>query len=117
MARFLQQAKARGWIHGVKISRSPAIINLMFADDLTILCRANMEETEELLLSFIEFCSWSGQLINFSKSSIHFSNNVQAVMRRNIYNKLGMKECITKEHTWGFHSAKVHLKQRLFPLC
>lgn len=65
----------------------------MFADDLTIFCKANMSKTDTVLKDLDRFRSWSRQQINFSKSSIHFNNNVHGVMRRSICHKLGMKEC------------------------
>lgn len=94
MARLLHRAELDGSIHGIKISRhSPAIANLMFADDLTIFCRATLVETAALLKPLTTFCDWSGQLINFSKSSIHFSNNVPGSLRRSICRQIGMLEC------------------------
>lgn len=94
MARFLHRAEQTGSIHGIKISKeSPTIANLMFADDLTIFCRANLAEAAALLSDLHKFCSWSGQQINLSKSSIHFSHNVLGGMQRTICHKLAMKKC------------------------
>lgn len=48
-SRLLTKAKSEGKIHGVKMSRtSPPISHLMYADDLTIYCRANIEEVSEV---------------------------------------------------------------------
>lgn len=64
MARLLHKAELEGSIHGIKISRnSPAIANLMFADDLTIFCKVTMTETEALLRPLHLSCNWYGQLI------------------------------------------------------
>lgn len=61
MARFLQQAEMDRYIHGIKISHSsPPVANLMFADDLTIFCKATMVEAEAVLSSLNKFSSWSG---------------------------------------------------------
>lgn len=83
MTRMLARAENRGKIHGIKVSReSPFISNLMFANDLTIFCRAKVEEVGALLDCFNKFNAWSGQAINFAKSSIYFSGNVTIDLKK-----------------------------------
>lgn len=65
----------------------------MFADDLTIFCRAKVEEVGALFDCFNKFNAWSGQAINFTKSSIYFSGNITIDLKRNICEAMRMKEC------------------------
>lgn len=107
LARILTKVESNGVIHSVKISRtSPAISNLMFANDLTIFCRANENEAPGVLGCLQRYCEWFSQLLNFSKSSIHFSNNVQAVTRRKIYGILPMRACNHKSSHLGLPFCK-----------
>lgn len=49
LSRIICKVENSGKIHRVKVSKiSPSILNLMFADDQTIFCIANVEESKEL---------------------------------------------------------------------
>lgn len=76
LSRLFLKAERLGLIHGIKASRrSPAITHLSFADDLLVLCRANLREAHEVDSLLKVYCDWSGQSINNHKSSIYFSPN------------------------------------------
>lgn len=61
MARMLHRAELDGHIHGIKVARSsPPVTHLMFADDLTIFCRATLAESESIRGSLRKFSLWSG---------------------------------------------------------
>lgn len=93
-SKLLTKAKAEGKIHGVKMSRtSPPISHLMYADNLTIYCRANIEEVFEVAKYLHQFSLWSGLRVNYSKSAIHFSRTVKPNLKMRILAILGMSKC------------------------
>ncbi|KAJ6848488.1 uncharacterized protein M6B38_274565 [Iris pallida] len=63
--------------HGVRINRcAPTVSHLLFADDSLIFCHATASSlacVQEILHKFSE---WSGEKINYDKSSILFSRHV-----------------------------------------
>lgn len=48
----------------------------MYADDLIVYCRANIEEAQVVKDCLDIFCNICGQETNYRKSMIHFSANV-----------------------------------------
>jgi hypothetical protein len=72
-------------LRGFKISRSNASLNhLLFADDLVIFTSATSSEASPIKTCLDKYSSWSGQSVNFSKSSIIFSKNTDAATRISI---------------------------------
>lgn len=115
LSRLLTQAEAEGRIHGIKVSRtSPPISHLMYADDLTIYCKATTEEAQEVINCLNKFCKWSGQTINLSKSAMHFSRNLSNNQRLAILEVLGMSECSHGSKYLGLPFCKHHTKSREF---
>lgn len=51
------------------------------------------EEAQEIGLILRHYCEWTGQAINWSKSSIHFACNVNSQTPGKLVQLLGMKEC------------------------
>lgn len=79
LSRLLARSEAEGKLHGVKVSRtSPTISHLMYADDLVIYCKATEEEVREVHHCLQTYCQWTGQAINWGKSLVHFSRNVDS---------------------------------------
>lgn len=94
LSRLLTKAKSEGHIHGIKVSRtSPSVSHFLYADDLNIYCKATVLEAKEIAQCLQLFCSWMGQTINLSKSSVHFSRNVCREEKQAILTTLGMVEC------------------------
>ena len=74
---FLNQSESRGKINGIRVGPGgPAVHHLLFADDSLLLCRANEEESGELMRCLKLYGDASGQCINFQKSSIIFVSNI-----------------------------------------
>ncbi|XP_026452219.1 uncharacterized protein LOC113352635 [Papaver somniferum] len=72
---FCEQTKI---IPGVKIARrAPKINHLLFANVCLLFSKENLDQTRKLLEVIEEFNKFSGQVINFNKSSLYFSNNVR----------------------------------------
>jgi hypothetical protein len=78
LALALQDAMSNNSLDGIVLgSNCPPIHSLMFADDLLICGRANLQEASRMRDILQAFCSTSGQILNWSKSGIIFSKHVQ----------------------------------------
>lgn len=64
----------------------------MYADDLLIMSRANVNEAVAIQSCFNFYCSWSGQKANVKKSSIMFSKNIERSERKGVLKVMGIKE-------------------------
>jgi ribonuclease HI len=63
-------------LKGIRIARNcAAVSHLLFADDLILFAKVTSMEAVALKSCLDKYCCWSGQAINCSKSSIHFSKN------------------------------------------
>jgi len=63
---------------GIKIAQDAERIPcLLFADDSLLFCKATPRACQQLKEVLDTFCTQSGQLVNFHKSSILFSNNTR----------------------------------------
>ena len=63
---------------------APPIHSLMFADDLIVCGKANIQEAQIISNILNQFCHDSGQTPNWSKSGILFSNNVPLSNKQNV---------------------------------
>jgi hypothetical protein len=78
LALALQDAMSNNSLDGIVLGPNcPPIHSLMFADDLLICGRANLQEASRMRDILQAFCSTSGQIPNWSKSGIIFSKHVQ----------------------------------------
>lgn len=94
LSRILARAANEGKFSGIKISRySPIVTHLMYADDLVIYCKADPSEVQALTDCLKLYGEWSGQEINWHKSSIHFSKNVSRKERAHLTGIMGIQEC------------------------
>lgn len=66
--------------------------HLFFADDLTLMEKANEKSCHAIKLGLETFCSLSGQSINHAKSKILFSQNCNPTTIKSITNTLGFKK-------------------------
>lgn len=115
LSRIITKAEEEGKVHGVKVSQSsPPISHLMYADDLTIYCRASANEAREISKCLRLFSEWSGQAVNLSKSSVHFSKNTGQSMRATVLHILGMGECSHNVKYLGMPFCRYKLKSTAF---
>lgn len=78
----MAKVEGQGRIHGVSIcKRAPNLSHLLFADDPLLFCQANQEEVQAISEVLQTYAVSSGQRINFEKSSIYFSSNMEGDQR------------------------------------
>ncbi|XP_026383413.1 uncharacterized protein LOC113278906 [Papaver somniferum] len=76
-SRKLYTAEQNHQIEGIKIApNAPPISHLFFADDCLLFANADLLNVNNLLQIIEDFGAASGQMVNFSKSIVHFSINV-----------------------------------------
>ncbi|CAM8995607.1 unnamed protein product [Rhodiola kirilowii] len=79
------------FLSGIKICRGvPNITHLFFADDCMIYARATEEDFAELKDILDRYEEVFGQRINFSKSDVLFSRNVDPVQKKLLANLMGV---------------------------
>lgn len=67
------------------------MLHLFFADDLVLMCRANLQNTKTIRDTLEQFYIELGQSINLLKSKIILSNNCPIDTQSQITNLLGIK--------------------------
>lgn len=79
---------------GVKTSRDgPTFTHLFFADDLILFDKASKRNCTAIKNTLDNFCSISGQKINFSKSKIYFSLHTLSSRISQVESELGFNSC------------------------
>ncbi|XP_059432574.1 uncharacterized protein LOC132165893 [Corylus avellana] len=79
ISRLLLRQESHDLLKGIKIARNCSpITHLLFADDLIVFAKATSAEAVIIKSCLDKYCLWSGQAINSSKSSVHFSKNTAA---------------------------------------
>uniref|UniRef100_A0A803PKR6 Reverse transcriptase domain-containing protein n=1 Tax=Cannabis sativa TaxID=3483 RepID=A0A803PKR6_CANSA len=91
LSAMLRKYENNGWIHGCKVANgAPQVSHMLFADDSYYYCKATMEEARRIHEFLQKFERASGQQVNFSKSSIFFSTNMETNVRNQLCSFLGM---------------------------
>ncbi|KAL3824228.1 hypothetical protein ACJIZ3_020257 [Penstemon smallii] len=93
---------------------SPTISHLLYADDLTIFCRANTMDAQTISDCLDLFNDWSSQKMNKDKSFIHFSVNTYPFLKSDILATLGLKECNHKLKHLGLPFCKPKNRKQAF---
>lgn len=85
LSGLCRRSQASGKLQGIRVAaNSPRINHLLFADDTMFFCKANAKCCKELNKILDSYAVVSGQLINFQKSSITFSNKTPQSTRGNV---------------------------------
>jgi hypothetical protein len=85
LSRLLLRQESQGLLSGVKIAKNCSLIShLLFADDLILFAKATSAEANSLKAVLDQYCAWSGQAINASKSSVHLSKNTISLIVQSI---------------------------------
>uniref|UniRef100_A0A803Q724 Reverse transcriptase domain-containing protein n=1 Tax=Cannabis sativa TaxID=3483 RepID=A0A803Q724_CANSA len=123
LSALLRAKQDIGLLKGIAISRTaPSLSHLFFADDSLIFCTANRASCLALQEAFDVYSKASGQVINFSKSSILFSPNTLSDIRTTFFNAfnledrpfickyLGLPQCLSrsKYHSFAFLKDRVN---------
>ncbi|XP_019168052.1 PREDICTED: uncharacterized protein LOC109163801 [Ipomoea nil] len=91
LSLLLQQAQAKGEIHGCRVARgAPSITHLFFADDSLLFFKANAQEAGVIKSCLKKYEKMSGQAVNYHKSSICYSKNTRDETRDEVANILGV---------------------------
>ena len=112
---LLVRAADRGEIDGARVCNgSPRVSHLFFADDSILFSRATLQECSKIadILSIYERAS--GQKINFTKSEVAFSTNVDAMRRHDIRQLLGVREVSRHEKYLGLPTVIGRSKKMVF---
>jgi hypothetical protein len=76
----LKSRQTEGKITGIKVSRTIRILHLLFVDDVLIMTNGTLHEWLEIKDILHIFCSATGLLINWNKSTFHFANINQSIL-------------------------------------
>ncbi|XP_062014381.1 uncharacterized protein LOC133730890 [Rosa rugosa] len=97
LSALISQAIHQHTIRGLTMCpQAPTLHHLFFADDSILFGSATNRECEQYKLILDTYEKASGQKVNFQKSSVVFSNNVQADRQQEMATILGV-QCV-KEH-------------------
>uniref|UniRef100_A0A803NUW7 Reverse transcriptase domain-containing protein n=1 Tax=Cannabis sativa TaxID=3483 RepID=A0A803NUW7_CANSA len=92
LSQLIMAKNEAGKIAGFKFKRGgPAITHFMFADDIILFGKASVKEAKSYLNCFEDYCVWSGQAVNYQKSTVHFTQGFPNKKADEIMNILGMK--------------------------
>ncbi|KAL3833012.1 hypothetical protein ACJIZ3_007748 [Penstemon smallii] len=115
LSRLLIKEECNASFRGVKIARTaPTISHILYADDLVIYCRAIQEDVNTIVGTLEKFSTWSGQIINPDKSSIHYSKNVATNFKDLVLSQFGFKECDHKTKHLGLPFCKPRSRSAAF---
>lgn len=105
LPRFINKEKYLGNISGLKMSKQcPQLSHLLFAYDLILFILSSIQNANSFLSCLDVYSwSWSGQVINKSKGSIHFSHNASSSTIRAVKLRFLISRFLQIEsNTWTF---------------
>jgi hypothetical protein len=93
LSQLIERDHLAGTIKGVKMNvGGPDFTNVMFADDILLFSRAWSSDAAALNNCLEKYCTWSGQVLNRSKSGLIFSKMVSSNQKRRLKSELDMKK-------------------------
>ncbi|KAL9664501.1 hypothetical protein QQ045_019904 [Rhodiola kirilowii] len=92
LAQRIDLCQQNGELQGLKVSRNaPVISHLLFADDCILFVKADVDNIMKLKCVLKSYEAISGQQINYGKSELVVSNNVNQDLARCLGSILGVK--------------------------
>ncbi|GJZ76993.1 reverse transcriptase [Tanacetum coccineum] len=115
LSSMIRKSVTQGLIQGVKVCRgAPSISHLFFADDSIFFFRSSSAEVINLKNILIRYCRSSGQMINYEKSEVSFSANVEPHVRTHIIESLEVREVTVQYKYLGLPSVIGRSKKVVF---
>lgn len=112
---MIEKAVSRGDLHGIKICRgAPIISHLLFADDSFFFCRASVSECNMMKHILNTYEQTSGQAINFGKSGIFYSRNIEQTVKEELSSILGVSNSLDTGKYLGLPSLIGRRKKAIF---
>ncbi|XP_021857984.2 uncharacterized protein [Spinacia oleracea] len=92
LSKKIMKLESQGILQGIKVSRNaPTISHLFFADDAIFCFKATPPSCRAIRGCIEDFCSISGEMINFDKSTVLFSPNTPRRFIRILRSPLGVR--------------------------
>jgi hypothetical protein len=89
---MMQEVTRQGHVQGIRVCRgAPSIFHLLFADDCILFSRATPTGVGAIVNVLQRYEQLSGQKVNFHKSELCLSENVQEDQARDIESILGVR--------------------------
>ena len=98
-------AESERLLHGCQVSRTrPSVSHILFANDSLFFFRASETECNVMKKLLLQYEEASGQGVNFSKSGIMFSSNVDSNIATHLSPVMGVSHPLnTRRYLWGSH--------------
>ncbi|KAL9679837.1 hypothetical protein QQ045_017708 [Rhodiola kirilowii] len=91
LSREIKRKSEEGVLKGISVVRgAPKITHLFFADDCMVYLRANVNDFAAIKSTLEEYEALAGQRVNYAKSEVFFSPNVEEGVGEALSNILGV---------------------------
>ena len=91
-SHLLSRAEENNSLRGIKVApTAPSVNHLLFVDDCVIFSKATIHDAEAIQEALRVYELFSGQKVNFDKTTLSFSKGVRALRRSEIEQKLGVR--------------------------
>ncbi|XP_073136897.1 uncharacterized protein [Henckelia pumila] len=115
LSTLIEEAARKGVIHGSQVCRGAlSISHLLFADDSVMFFRANIRECQAVKEILHNYEMASGQAVNFGKSGVMFSRNVEPTDQGNLSSLLEVLQPLNTGKYLGVPSLIGRSKKAVF---
>lgn len=115
LSQMIIEAEKKGKWKGVRLSRNgPSLTHLFFADDMILFGEASENQLKVMMDCLNVFCRYSGQKVNYTKSSIFFSKNVSETSACALSSLIGIPKTSSLGKYLGVNSGHGRIKSSDF---